>query len=256
MNSSSSITSKNKIEQNNKGGVMINDFKTKPSLNNNLCEQTFKNVLRGDGERVHNENRLAYVDPKIRKKREQTSHIFSGEDPNPKDHKPLAPTRYIPSNVMFNDSYVETNPKINKQKKVRYEVEKQLKDEKKQLYSDELRVCPQRVQGLERKIKENFKTNPIEILTPEQNSQINQEKRIKVAKKTEAFKGYMGSEKVQKTFRSLHKDPYEKEKISKITNDDFENMTRALTLKKEEPNYGKRHFRVASMGSGAAFTYM
>ena len=256
MYSSSSQSSKSKKGSQPIKNNPVLDFKTKQTLNNNLCEQTFKNALRGDGEKVHNENRLAYVDPKIRKKREQTSHIFSGEEPKPNEHKPMVATRYIPSNVMFNDDYVEKNPKINVQKKVRYEVEKQMKDDSKKQYAAELVISPQRMNGLQRKIQENYKTNPMEILTPEQNQHINEQKRIQVAKKTEAYKGYMGSEKIKKTFRSMAKDPYAKEKVSKITNDDFETYQRALVLKKEEPNYGKRHFRVASMGSGAAFTYM
>lgn len=76
MYSSSSQSSKSKKGSQPIKNNPVLDFKTKQTLNNNLCEQTFKNALRGDGEKVHNENRLAYVDPKIRKK-ENKHPIFS-----------------------------------------------------------------------------------------------------------------------------------------------------------------------------------
>ena len=235
-------------------------FRTKENLNNALCDQTFKSLLRGDGTVIHNENRCSYVDPKIRKRRDQTSNIFNIDNPqctnnNPDFPKPMFSARYVPSNVMFNDNYVETNPQVRQVKKVRYEVENKLKNNNNHLYSDELRLCPQRTKGMERKIEENFKRNPMEILSNEQNKNLNEIARAKVSKRTEAIKDYMGSEGVKKTFKNYKKDPYVGEDIQKITNDDFDMVKRVKEIHKEEPNYGKRHFRVASCGNGA-FTYM
>jgi hypothetical protein len=244
-------------QQQQQGGSKV--FRTKENLNNALCDQTFKSLLRGDGTSIHNENRCTYVDPKIRKRRDQTSNIFNIDNQqctnNADFPKPMFSARYVPSNVMFNDNYVETNPQVRQVKKVRYEVENKLKNNNNHLYSDELRLCPQRTKGMERKIEENFKRNPMEILSNEQNKNLNELARAKVSKRTEAIKDYMGSEGVKKTFKNYKKDPYVGEDIQKITNDDFDMVKRVKEIHKEEPNYGKRHFRVASCGNGA-FTYM
>ena len=109
---------------------------------------------------------------------------------------------------------------------------------------------------MERKIEENFKRNPMEILSHEDNKNLNEIQRKKVSKRTEAIKDYMGSDGVKKTFKNFKKDPYmDGEGVHKITNDDFDMVKRVKEIHKEEPNYGKRHFRVASCGNGA-FTYM
>jgi hypothetical protein len=258
-------TSSSNINPNQDKPASSKSFRTKENLNNALCDQTFKSLLRGDGTSIHNENRCTYVDPKVRKRRDQTSNIFNVNNPTTQTSppssssdfpKPMFSARYVPSNVMFDDNYVEKNPQIRQVKRTRYEVENKLKNENNHLYSDELRLCPQRTKGMERKIEENFKRNPMEILSHEDNKHLNEIERKKVSKRTEAIKDYMGSEGVKKTFKSFKKDPYiGGEGVHKITNDDFDMVKRVKEIHKEEPNYGKRHFRVASCGNGA-FTYM
>lgn len=110
------------------------EYQIKVSLNPILCNTTFKNTLRMPL-KSKGDNLLADSTQKPKIKREQVSHIFTGEE-NAKQPSHKA-CRYIESNVMFNDTYVDNNPKIGKSKGIRYEVEKQIKSSN-HLYSDDL----------------------------------------------------------------------------------------------------------------------
>lgn len=117
-----------------KTNATTNDFRIKVTLNPSFCDRTFKDALRST-DKGHTETLLAYVKPQYRKRKEQVSNVFIGES-NPKPESHLK-SKYLDSKVMFNDSYVEKNPKINKGKLARYLYEKQIKDST-HVYSDEL----------------------------------------------------------------------------------------------------------------------
>ena len=240
-----------------------NFFKTKHNLNKAFCDKTFKNNLRNDDpSHIHNEIKMIDFNPKIRKCKEQTSHIFSGEEPN-KIKYSHRQNFYVPSNIIFNDDYVEKNPKINNEKKLRYIMEKKWKDESKKLYSDELIISKERQKRLDRKIKDNFIVNPIKVLTKEQSKKLNEEEKIKNNRRAEAYNHILNSERFQKTFKNFRKENNNNNNYlinNKITNDDFNITQKANLLNKNEnnerPYFGRKHFRHASCGSGSAFTYM
>ena len=238
-----------------------NFFKTKHNLNKAFCDKTFKNNLRNDDpSHTHNEIRMIDFNPKIRKCKEQTSHIFSGEEPN-KIKYSHRQNFYVPSNIIFNDDYVEKNPKINNEKKLRYIMEKKWKDESKQLYSDELIISKERQKRLDRKIKDNFIANPIKVLTNEQSKKLNEEEKIKNNRHAIAYNRILNSEKFQRTLKGIQRNNFNDNSYNnnKVTNDDFNITQKANLLNKnqnnERPYFGRKHFRHASCG-GNAFTYL
>ena len=239
-----------------------NFFKTKHNLNKAFCDKTFKNNLRNDDPtHIHNEIRMIDFNPKIRKCKEQTSHIFSGEEPN-KIKYSHRQNFYVPSNIIFNDDYVEKNPKINNEKKLRYIMEKKWKDESKKLYSDELIISKERQKRLDRKIKDNFIVNPIKVLTNEQSKKLNEEEKLKNNRHAIAYNHILNSERFQRTLKGIQRANFNDKNYNnnKVTNDDFNITQKANLLNKnqnnERPYFGRKHFRHASCGSGSAFTYM
>lgn len=200
-----------------------NFFKTKHNLNKAFCDKTFKNNLRNDDpSHIHNEIKMIDFNPKIRKCKEQTSHIFSGEEPN-KIKYSHRQNFYVPSNIIFNDDYVEKNPKINNEKKLRYIMEKKWKDESKKLYSDELIISKERQKRLDRKIKDNFIVNPIKVLTKEQSKKLNEEEKIKNNRHAIAYNHILNSERFQRTLKGIQRDNFNDKNYNnnKVTNDDF-----------------------------------
>ena len=239
-----------------------NFFKTKHNLNKAFCDKTFKNNLRNDDpSHIHNEIKMIDFNPKIRKCKEQTSHIFSGEESN-KIKYSHRQNFYVPSNIIFNDDYVEKNPKINNEKKLRYIMEKKWKDESKKLYSDELIISKERQKRLDRKIKDNFIANPIKVLTNEQSKKLNEEEKIKNNRHAIAYNRILNSERFQRTLKGIQRNNFNDNSYNnnKVTNDDFNITQKANLLNKnqnnERPYFGRKHFRHASCGSGSAFTYM
>ena len=238
-----------------------NFFKTKHNLNKAFCDKTFKNNLRNDDpSHIHNEIKMIDFNPKIRKCKEQTSHIFSGEEPN-KIKYSHRQNFYVPSNIIFNDDYVEKNPKINNEKKLRYIMEKKWKDESKKLYSDELIISKERQKRLDRKIKDNFIVNPIKVLTKEQSKKLNEEEKIKNNRHAIAYNHILNSERFQRTLKGIQRDNFNDKNYNnnKVTNDDFNITQKANLLNKnqnnERPYFGTKHFIHASCG-GSAFTYL
>ena len=228
-----------------------NYYKTKHNLNKAFCDKTFKNNLRNDDPtHIHNEIRMIDFNPKIRKCKEQTSHIFSGEEPN-KIKYSHRQNFYVPSNIIFNDDYVEKNPKINNEKKLRYIMEKKWKDESKQLYSDELIISKERQKRLDRKIKDNFIANPIKVLTNEQSKKLNEEEKIKNNRHAIAYNRILNSEKFQRTLKGIQRNNFNDNSYNnnKVTNDDFNITQKANLLNKnqnnERPYFGRKHFRHA-----------
>ena len=233
------------------------DIRTQQNLSKAYCEQNFKCYLRGDGLGSKEVNSgMAYFNPKPRQRREQVSHVFTGEPDIEAQNRPGKKMIYKPSNVMFNDEYVENNPKISNKMKVRYEREKELKSEKHQQYSDEPRYAPEKQASLQRKIKDTYGSNPMVIMTPEDNQKMNIANSRKVEKRAEVIGKYMGGNSIKKTMTT--RDPNgNKESFSedKITNGDFNSFKNALDRQKNEPNFKRRGFQVAT-GANGSYAYM
>ena len=156
---------------------------------------------------------------------------------------------------MFNDSYYEKNPKINPQKCAKYNFEEKYKKNAK--YSDELVLSDARKKLLERKINDNYKTNPLKILNKEENDKLNKEVALKNQKHTQAFNKTHGSAGCKRVLAGIKT---EKNQVNKITNNDFNITQKSAVLNKNEENqvpyYGRRHFKFASSGTGNGYVYL
>lgn len=102
-------------------------------LTPHLCSQTFMNVLRQNNNKVHNEHKIIKVRKRIPNKRNQVSHVFTGESVFPRSHVTHV---HVSSQILFNDDYFEFNPTIKKERLMRYKVEKEMKS-RPHLYADE-----------------------------------------------------------------------------------------------------------------------
>ena len=230
-------------------------FRTQITLSSGNCENAFYNMLRtGDPDHGHIETKIAFVPIKVNKRREQTSHIFTGEDPSTIKETQKKHLKHLTSNVIFNDSYVEKNPKINPRKKERYNFEDKYK--KNQKYSDELVMSKRRKKLMQRKINDNYTNNPIKILNKEEREQYNKEIALKNQRHRQAFTKFMNSNSCKRILGGIKRDKFKMNdnQINKITNNDFNITKKAQCLNKNEDNlipyYGKRHFRFASCGAG------
>ena len=230
-------------------------FRTQITLSSGNCENAFYNMLRtGDPAQGHIETKIAFVPIKVNKRREQTSHIFTGEDPSTIKETQKKHLKHLTSNVIFNDSYVEKNPKINPRKKERYNFEDKYK--KNQKYSDELVMSERRKKLMQRKINDNYTNNPIKILNKEEREQYNKEIALKNQRHRQAFTKFMNSNSCKRILGGIKRDKFKMNdnQINKITNNDFNITKKAQCLNKNEDNlipyYGKRHFRFASCGTG------
>lgn len=212
------------------------EFKFKQTLRNNLEEKEYieKKPLK--------ENKP--INPK--KLQEQESDIFIKKaSGNPECAKKQLP--HLRSNVLFNDDYVEQNPKINKGKTVKYQREKELK-EIKNLYSDEPNFSDSRKQRLERKINDNFNKNPMKILDKIETSDLNKIMEEKNAKKKEVYEGFLGSQNTKKLVGGYCK---ENSRLSdKITNNDFNITEKAKEINKANvpENFNIKQFKVMPCG--------
>jgi hypothetical protein len=248
---------KTKKEDKKDNNSSTKSFKTEEKLSKGNCESAFHNMLRG-GESGHAETKMTFVPLTVNKRREQVSHIFTGEDPSTIKETQKKHVKHLQSNVMFNDSYFEKNPKINPQKKARYNFENQYKKNAK--YSDELILSERRKKLLERKINDNYKNNPMKILSKEENDIYNKEVAMKNQRHTQAFKKMMGSEGCKRVLGGIKSERMKPNEANKITNNDFNITQKSAVLNKNEENqvpyYGRRHFRFASCGSGSGFGYL
>lgn len=107
------------------------------------------------------------------------------------------------------------------------------------------------------KLDNIYYRNPLEILNTEQTKTMNKKNRDSVCRRTEAIDNYLSSQRVKKTFKSLIRDPYLKESIAKVTNQDYKIPTLAMKGKRLtsfEDNHKTRHYRVASY-DGRTYTY-
>ena len=235
-------------------------LKTEEKLTKGNCETAFHNMLRG-GETGHAETKMTFVPLNVNRRRDQVSHIFTGEDPSTIKESQKKHI-YVPkSQVVFNDAYFERNPKINPQKCARYQFEEKYKKNAK--YSDEFHVCERRKKLLERKINDNYKNNPMKILNKEENEKYNKEMALKNQKHSNAFKKMLGSDGCRRVLGGVQsqKNIYNKQNDgNKITSNDFNITQKSMVLNKNEQNqvpyYGKRHFRFASSGTGKGLIYV
>ena len=234
-------------------------FQTEEKLSKGNCESTFHNMLRG-GENGHAETKMVFVPLKVNRRREQVSHIFTGEDPSKIRETQRKHVKHEKSSVMFNDNYFEKNPSIKPQRLARYNFEEKYKKNAK--YSDEIHIGEQRKKRLERKINDNFLVNPIKMLNKEENQKLNNELALKNQRRTNAFKNYMGSDGCRRVLGGIKSHRLSADKIqnNKVVNNNFNITQKSMDINKnlnnEVPYYGRRHYRFASCGRGTGFNYL
>ena len=235
-------------------------IRTQQTLSKGNTETAFYNMLRtGDSSNGHVETKLAFVPIKVNKRRDQVSHIFTGEDPSTIKESHKKHLKHLVSNVVFNDSYVEKNPKINPRRKARYDFEERIK--KNQHYTDELILSDRRKKLLQRKINDNYMNNPMKILNKQEREQYNKEFSQRNQRRMNAVSKMYNSNSCKrilggiKSYRLTNRD-----QIGKITNNDFNITKRAEYMNKNEENqvpyYGRRHFRFASCGKQNGLVYL
>ena len=241
--------------------ISTESLRTQQTLSQGNCQSTFYNMLRtGDPYHGHIETKMVFTPIKVKKRREQISHIFTGEDPSLIKESQKKHGKFLTSNVIFNDTYIEKNPKINPRKKERYNFEENIK--KNQKFSDELILSDRRRKLLQRKINDNYINNPIKILNKEEREKYDKEMALKNKRHTEAFNKLMNSNSCRRLLGGIKKNKIkiDKNQIAKITNNDFNINKKAENLNKNEeskiPYYGRRHHKFASCGSGNGFVYL
>ena len=109
------------------------------------------------------------------KRREQTSHIFTGEDPSEIKESQKKHVKTQQSSVIFNDSYVEKNPDIKPGRKKRYLIEEKIRAESG--YTDDIKKGRENNVAFQRKIKDSYLNNPMKVYNKEDNRKYNEEKR-------------------------------------------------------------------------------
>ena len=255
------MSKKNDKKGNPDKKASADSFRTQQTLSQGNCQSSFYNMLRtGDPEHGHVETKMAFVPIKVNKRREQTSHIFTGEDPSTIKESQKKHGKHLESNVIFNDSYVEKNPKINPRRKARYNFEEKYKNNQK--YSDELILSDRRKQLLQRKINDNYTNNPLKILNQEERDQYNKEVALKNKGHSLAFDKTFNSSSCKRVLGGIKKGEIKnnENQVNKITNNDFNITKKAEILNKNEENqipyYGRRHYRFASCGNGKGCNYL
>lgn len=262
----------------------LKPFKTEPKLSVAYCNQTFHNSLRTNDPQGHAETKMTFVPIKVNKcKDQQASHIFTGEDPKTikVSRKPVG---YIPSNVMFDDYYFEKNPRIIPDKKRRYQIEKQIQENDKHPFSDEVLIpkC-EKNKLMQRKINEMYRTNPIHILDAEENRKNNEALFKKNENRVKVFNAFLGSKNYKRTLGGIRSKNLNKScegirckrnegatgdifmsldarQINKVVNNDPDINKNAMIVNRDAdqmvPHYAKSQFRYASCKHGNGYTYI
>ena len=254
------MSDKNKKPKKMAKAASSESFRTQQTLSKGNTETTFYNLLRtGDPSNGHVETKLAFVPIKVNKRRDQVSHIFTGEDPSTIKESRKKQLKHLVSNVVFNDSYVEKNPKINPRRRARYEFEERIK--KNQQYSDELILSDRRKKLLQRKINDNYMNNPMKILNKQEREQYNKEYVLRNQRHMNAVSRMYNSKSCKrilggiKSYRLTNRD-----QVGKITKNNFNITQRAEYMNKNEDNqvpyYGRRYFRFASCGKQGGLVYL
>ena len=199
------------------------------------------------------------MDAKYYKRKDQISHIFSGEDPSTIKESQKKHVKTQTSNIIFNDSYLE-KPQIKENKKARYLFEQRIKTESG--YYDDVKK-PKETFAFKRKIKDSYLNNPMKIYNKEENKKYNEGERQKYAHRANAFNKVYGSDKCKRTLGGINRNTNvnrEKQNSDKVTNNSFNITQNAMILNKDEnqqvPYYGKRHFNACIGPDGKGMTYL
>ena len=242
-------------------------YRTEQTLSQKNCETSFQNMLRtGDPTYGHIETRLHYgpakkIKKKKQQRREQVSHIFTGEDP--KTVKESTKRHYYFTNrsqIFFND-YVFIKPKIKPQRKTRYEYEKQIKERTLHPYSDEFYLPPQRKKVIQKKIEFDYLHNPIRTYTKEEIDLYNQKILEKNRRRYKDFEKTYDSSSCKRLLGGIRpkKNGFYDNRVNKITNNDPNINQSSIILNrnenKEVPYWAKKHFRYASAGRRGCMTF-
>ena len=198
-------------------------------------------------------------EPKRIHRKDQVSHIFTGEDPSTIKESQKKHIKTQSSNVIFNDNFVE-KPKVKEYRKQRYLFEEKIKNESG--YTDDLKK-PKETEAFKRKIRDSYMNNPMKIYNKEENIKYNEGEKQKYAHRVKAFNNVFGSGNCKRTLGGINKRNNinsEKQNSDKVTNNSFNITQNAYVLNKNEnqqvPYYGRRHFVTCTSGNGKAMTYM
>lgn len=212
------------------------------------ANSTFRSLLRTGNktEQLYRDNKLLYPTKdfsQLPPKKGIESHIFDTNGPAERI-VPGKKIRPIKDSIVFNDDYVETNPHIKYQKRRTTNSEiiqtEPSFNKKSTKFSDELNVDLARNKNLSRRIRENYGSNPIQILDKEQTNQMNHQNMMKNRRHTEAVSNYLDSSKIKKTFRDIKKTDSGYKNDGKINNIPASMLKAAIERKKSEPNFAKK----------------
>ena len=102
-----------------------------------------------------------------------------------------------------------------------------------------------------RKLKDQYKVNPIEILDKESTQEMNNTNRKKVSNKTKAFSDYMGSKRTEHLFKSYQTTPVF---VDKITNNPSNILKKSIMEnRKTQPMFSRYKFRHYLVGKKAQY---
>ena len=232
-------------------------------LSTNGANSTFQNLLRAGNktEQLYKENKLLYPYKdfsRLPKRKGVESHIF---DDKLKEEKIIPGKRIKPikDSVVLNDDYIESNQNIRFQKKRTQNtnvIQTEPTFNKTNIKcSDDLNVNLDKNKNLNRRIKENYGSNPIAILTKEQTHQMNIQNQNKNKRHYEAVSNYLDSSKIKKTFRDLKKNQNENlnKHEGKVNNIAPSILKTALEQKRSEPNFAKRGIKKYIVGSQVSY---
>lgn len=92
-----------------------------------------------------------------------------------------------------------------------------------------------------KRVNDNYKVNPIEILDKNKTNEMNSNARKKVANRTKAFCGYMGSKRTEHLFKNYQSKPVF---VDKVTNNPSNMLKKSIMEnRKSQPFYAKYKFQ-------------
>ena len=236
---------------------------TEKTLSQSNCTTSFQNMLRtGDPVQGHIETKMCFPIKVNRKHQhpDQVSHIFTGEDP--KTLRPSGKKHYVYNNnnrskILFNDYYYERHPKFT-QKKIRYIVEKKIKENNKHPYSDEIFISPRRKELLQKKFASH---NPIKEYSKKENEIYNKQILAKNLKRYQNYEKAYGSQSCRRILggNTSAKTIFNESVSNKINNNDFNINKSSIIINRNDrheiPYYARRHYRHSSCGKGQGYSF-
>ena len=92
-----------------------------------------------------------------------------------------------------------------------------------------------------KRVNDNYKVNPMEILDKKKTNEMNNKARKKVANRTKAFCDYMGSKRTQHLFKNYQNKPIF---VDKVTNNPSNTLKKSIMEnRKSQPFYAKYKFQ-------------